>query len=234
VNLGGLLLPLPFPPGGYVTGVPDLDPTVVENYEISWDRTLPSAGAQLRVTAFHGDSRDMLAVTGESRPSQGLVGLPLNIGNSSTSGIEVSLEGRLRDEWHWGMSYRGQDIDDDFIPGFPVELTLTDFENTTARHVLKANAGWVRDRWQADAYVRYQSRTDGIQGAPAASGGPALLVPIPSYVAVDGRVAYTVNDRMEFALSGRNLTSSEQRQTSGPDVERTLYAVITINFGSPE
>jgi hypothetical protein len=39
---------------------------------------------------------------------------------------------------------------------------------------------------------------------------------------------------MEFALSGRNLTSSEQRQTSGPDVERTLYAVITINFGSPE
>jgi iron complex outermembrane recepter protein len=232
VNLGGLVLPLPFPPGGFASGVPDLDPTIVENYEISWDRALSSIDAQLRVSAFNGRSRDIVAVTGGARPSEGLFGLPMNIGNSTTAGLEISLHGTLRDEWRWGMSYRGQEIDDDFAAGSSVGVTLTDFENTTPRHVLKANVGWTRDRWEADAYVRYLSRFEGVLGVAIGGAGTAQLVPIPSHAAMDVRVAYAVNDRIAIELSGRNIASSMQRQTSAPDVERAVFATFAMTFGS--
>lgn len=230
VNLGGLVLPLPFPPGGFASGNPDLDPTIVDNYEISWDRALSTTGAQLRISAFHGRSRDIVAVTGGARPSEGLFSLPINIGNSTTTGLEVSLEGLFQEAWRWGMGYRGQEINDDFAAGSSVGVTLTDFENTTPRHTLKANVGWTRDRWEADAYVRYLSRFDGILGVPFGGAGTAQLVPIPSHTAVDVRVAYAVNDRIGVQLSGRNITSSQQRQTSAPDVERAVFATFTADF----
>lgn len=231
VNLGGLLLPMS--PGQFAGGVPYLDPTIVDNVEVSWDRNLALSGTVLRVSAFHGRSRDILAVTGESQPSLGLVGLPFNIGESATDGVEVALEGKIREEWRWGFSYRGQRIDDDFRPGASVAQTLTDFENTAPQHLIKANVGWARDRWEIDAFARYQSHTSGII-AGFLTPDSGQLVPVPAYVAVDGRLAYAVSDRITLALSGQNLTHSQQRQTSAPDVERSVFATFVMDFGSSE
>jgi iron complex outermembrane receptor protein len=129
------------------------------------------------------------------------------------------------------MSYKGQKIDDDFTPGFPVELTVTDFENTTPRHVVKANAGWAEGRWEVDGYLRYQSYFDGIVAGPTGAG-TGMLAPIPAHLAVDGRLAYNVSERVALALSGRNLTRPQQRQTSAPDVERAVFATFSMDFGS--
>jgi iron complex outermembrane receptor protein len=230
-NLGGFLFAIP--PVGFVSGVPDLEPTSVEAYELSWERGLPELAAQLRVSAFHGRSSDIVAIGGGARPQQGLFFLPTNVGDSRTNGVEVQLEGTVREQWRWGVSYKGQEIDDEFVPGLPVELTLTDFENTTPRHVAKANGGWADGRWEVDAYVRYQSRFDGIV-AGAAGAGSGLLVPVPSHTAVDGRLAYMVTERITLALSGRNLTKSHQRQTSAPDVERAVFATFSMDFGTFE
>lgn len=231
VNLGGLVLPIG--PGLFVTGVPDLEPTTVENYEVSWDRKFASNGTVLRVSAFHGHSSDMLAITGESQPSQGLVGLPFNIGESRADGVEVALEGQMREEWRWGFSYRVQRIDDDFRAGVSVAQTLTDFENTSPQHLVMANLGWARDRWEIDAYARYQSQTEGIT-ASFLTPDSGQLVDVPAYFALDARLAYAVNDRVMLALSGQNLTRARQRQTSAPDVERSVFATFFMDFGSSE
>jgi iron complex outermembrane receptor protein len=229
LNLGALLFPVP--PFGFVTGLPDLEPTIVENYEFSWDRQLPTLDAELRVNLFHGYSRNVVAISGGSRPSEGLFSIPINIGDSRTNGIEVSLEGTFRKEWRWGVSYKGQEIDDDFIPGVPVEIAVTDFENTTPRHVLKANLGWASGPWEVDGYLRYHSRSHGLLAGPTGPGS-ALLTRIPSYAAVDGRLAYALNERMTLALSGHDLTRSQQRQTAAPNVERTVFATVSMDFGS--
>lgn len=227
-NLGGFLFPIPFV--GFVTGLPDLEPTIVENYELGWDRKLTGIAARLRLSLFHGQSRDVMAIGGGARPLQGLFFLPINVGDSRTNGIEASLEGALDEEWRWGMSYKHQEIDDDFVPGFPVELTLTEFESTTPRHVVKANLGWAAGRWEVDGFVRYQS---GSQGIVAGAGvGTGTLTDVRSYAALDGRVAYAVDDRMTLAVSGHDLTRSQQRQTAAPDVERAVFATISMDFGS--
>jgi iron complex outermembrane receptor protein len=230
LNLGGLVLQ--FAPFAFAGGVPDLEPTVVDNLELSWVRKLSSIPAQLRISAFYGRTHDIAAFAGGSQPADGLFSIPANIGDSSTSGIEVSLNGTLHDAWRWGLSYQHQAVDDDFDPGLFVAVTFTDFENTTPRHTAKANLGWQQGPWQADVYGRYQSANTGIAGDPILFIGS--LVSVPAYFAMDGRVSYTINDRWSFALSGQNLTEPEQRQTSAPAVERTVFATLSLDFGNRE
>ena len=234
LNLGGLVLPLN--PFGYASGVPDLAPVVVDNYELSWDRTLSSMQADLRVSAFYGHSHDLVTFTGGFRPAAGLFSIPVNVGDSRTSGLEVSLYGTLRDEWRWGFSYKHQDIDDTFNPIYPVETTSTDFEHTTPRHVAKASAGWTRGRWTVDGYLHYQSDFSGILAdlTDPTDAAIAALTPISDYLAVDGRVGFAISDTLDLALSGRNLTRSEQRQTAAPEVERAVFATLSFNFGRSE
>jgi iron complex outermembrane receptor protein len=56
------------------------------------------------------------------------------------------------------------------------------------------------------------------------------LLSISSYVSVDARVGYRLNDRMTLALSGQNLTDSSQRQTVAPEVERRVLGTFTMRF----
>jgi outer membrane receptor protein involved in Fe transport len=62
-----------------------------------------------------------------------------------------------------------------------------------------------------------------------ANNGEVLTL-IPDYVAVDARVGYKLNDRLTFSLSGQNLTSSPQRQTAAPDVQRRVFGTLNLKF----
>jgi iron complex outermembrane receptor protein len=227
MNLGGFLLPLQ--PFGYVGGVPDLKASVVKNYEATWDRAVDALDGKLRVTAFHGRTRDIAAALGGSRPEAGLLLTATNVGNSRTSGAEVSVEGAFNERWRWGAAYTFQDVNDDLDPGAAVALTFVDFENTTPRNIVSGSLAWTYGHWEVDGFVRYQSDVDGVTSDdPFMPVG--MLIPIDSYVTLDGRVGYALNDRMTVALSGQNLGRSEQQQTAAPRVERQLFASFSMQF----
>jgi outer membrane receptor for ferrienterochelin and colicins len=226
-NLGGVVLPIPFL--GYYTGVPTLAPSVVTNYEISWSRGLGNSGANLRVSAFHGRTHHVVGGVGGGDFFLGLVATPVNVGDSHVSGIEVAVEGE-HEEWRWGASYAPLQISDQFAAGYSVVTTLTDYEHTTPRSVVKANLGWARGAWEVDGYLRYQSSADGI-----VLGDPVLLLgtlaPLSSYVSLDARLGYQLNDRMTVALAGQGLTRSDERETAvGGPVERRILASFRATF----
>jgi hypothetical protein len=56
------------------------------------------------------------------------------------------------------------------------------------------------------------------------------LVPVEAYVSLDGRVAYRLTDWATLAVSGQNLLQSPQQQTSGPAVERRVFATLNVNY----
>jgi iron complex outermembrane receptor protein len=226
---GGLVLPIP--PIGYASGVPDIDPIAVDNYEVSWDRDLSRVPAELRLSVFYGRSHDVVTISGGARPADSVFGTPVNVGDSHTVGVEISLEGVVREMWRWGFSYKYQDVDDRFDPLYPVEVTFTDFEDTTPRHVARANLGWQSGPWTADAYVRFQDRTEAILSDP---GFVSTLVPVSSYASIDSRLAYRIDERLTLAVVAQNLAHSEQQQTSAPAVERVVFATVTLNFGDAE
>lgn len=226
--LGGLLLKLPF--DTYATGVPDLKPTVVSSYELSWNRAFEGLGGGLRLSLFGGRSRNVLANAGDSRPMEGLFGLPGNIGDSRTVGVAAEISGTFREDWRWSLGYNGQAVNDDFEPGYSPATTLVAFEETTPHHTFLSSLGWTRGPWEVDGLVTYRSRFDGFRRLP----GPTTLgelVTIPGFFSVSGRLAYAINDRLTLAVSGQNLNRDEQRQTSAPEVERTVYATLSVDFG---
>ncbi len=229
LDLGGLLIATPF---GYVGGNPTLKSSIVMNYGLDWSHDLPAWAAQLHVRAFHETTRDLLANSGPIQfppPPSGLIETSANIGRSEATGAEISLTGTFSGDWRWGLSYTPETITDHINPGFPLLVTLVDFQHTHPMHVVNANLGWAKGPWEIDGYLRYELLFDGIQGASAAQ--PAgTLVRIPDYVSVDARIAYRVTDNLTLALSGQNLLELPQRQTSAAMVERRILMTASVGL----
>ncbi len=222
---GGLLADYPT---GSLTGVPSLEATTVTNYELAWDRALPSYAARVRASLFHQHSDKLISFEGDFLLTPGGAFVtPSNIGNSDADGLELSLDGTISKDWRWSLGYRAEIVKDQFVPSSVGGANFVDYQHTTPKHTVKAALGWTHGVWEADAYLGYQSKTLGLQQL-----GPlrTALVPIDQYVSVDARVAYRLTDRATIAISGQNLSQARQHQTSGAGVERQVFGTLSVNF----
>jgi outer membrane receptor for ferrienterochelin and colicins len=226
VELGALVIQTPFV---NLTGVPGLNPTDVRNYELDWERPIPEIHAQFRASAFYKDTANIFDVSGAFILTSGApYSVPSNIGESYAHGFTAALKGVAYESWRWGLSYRFEDVSEQFSPFAQNGKQFVDYDHTTPKHLVVGNLGWARGKWDVDGYARYQSATEGL--LPLAGSGNTTLVAIPQYVALDGRVAYRLNPEWTFAASGQNLAHAQQRQTAGPNVERQLRGSVTFNF----
>jgi outer membrane receptor for ferrienterochelin and colicins len=225
---GAVLLPLPYP-GLYDGGNPLLQPTIDLHYEIGWSRSLPALGAQFAVSAYHDDIRGAPAQFGNQvTVSPHLVGGPINLGDTRSYGLELSLKGHAGDHWRWGLGYAPETITDDFA-GHPVQVTLVDFEDTTPKHTADAQLGWSGGAWELDAFLQYESADYGVRGLNQNIPG-AVLVRIPAYLTADARLAYRLTTRATLALSGQNLLHDQQVQTAVSAVERRVLATASYRY----
>jgi iron complex outermembrane receptor protein len=224
VQSGAMLLDLPFL---QVTGDPRLKPTVVTNYELAWDHDLPTFDVHLQISAFHQQTDNLISIAGNfiATPTS-FYATSANIGSSSANGMELSAKGALDDAWRWSVSYRAEFVDDNFLPFAVGGVDVADYEHTTPNHLFKASLGWARGDWEADTYLNYQSRTLGLRSTVTGSA----LAPVGAYVSLDARIAYRLTDWATLAISGQNLLQSPQQQTSGPDVERRVFATLSTNY----
>jgi iron complex outermembrane receptor protein len=226
LELGGLLIQTP---AGIVSGIPSLNPAVVTNYELAWDRAL-SGGKTLRLSAFHETARDIVALQAGSDAPAGPAITPANIGGSEATGLELSLKGTFNKDWRWSASYTPEIVRDNLGPGYTLATTGVNFAKTTPAHVVNAGLGWTHGPWEADAYLRYESAFSSIDKPDSLANNGEVLTPIPGYASVDARVGYKLNDRLTFSLAGQNLTSSPQRQTSAPEVQRRVIGTLKFTF----
>jgi iron complex outermembrane receptor protein len=226
--MGAVLIPLPVP-GLFTGGSPFLEPTINLHYEFGWDRRLPLLGAQLALSAYYDSIHDAQAQFGRQIPvSPGLIGGPVNVGDSQSFGLEFSLKGRSGDHWRWGLGYSPQAIKDSFGNN-PVSATLTDFEDTAPRHTADGQLGWSGGPWELDGFLHYQSAAYGIRGFSDVNAS-AALVRIPGYMSADARAAYRLTRRATLALSGQNLLHDQQIQTASSAVERRVLATLSVDY----
>jgi iron complex outermembrane receptor protein len=213
-----------------LTGAPALQPTVVTNREIDWDRALPAFHGQLRAAVFVQRTESVVSLAGGFIPAAGAPYItPSNIGDSSARGAELGLTAAFPEGWRWGLKYRLEKIIDRFEPAAQGGALLVEYQHTTPVHLINANLGWARDAWEIDVYGRYQSSVQGL--APASQGRiAATLSPVPAYLALDARLAYKTNRGLTLALSGQNLSQATQRQTAASRVERQVFGTVTLDF----
>ncbi len=229
------LFPEPIQGGGFNTlvtsyqGKPNLRPTVSMNYEVDYERGLPSLESTAQLALFYQSSRNVLAPPGDAgdNPDNGYAG---NIGSSSSVGGELSLKGSDDGGWRWKAAYALAVVSDRYRvnhgPGPPDSSMDSQHATPTNTIILGLGRSW-RD-FEIDVTGRWQSRFDDI--AVSYDGNSLTRYKIDNYFTFDGRVGYNLTDKLTVAVSGRQLNQARITQTAGPPVERRVLGTVNLRF----
>jgi len=234
LELGGLLIPpaTPAPTGGLITGNPLLEPALVSNYQLTYDRNLPSLNARASVKLF---TQKTESVKGQFSASA-LDFAPTattwatftykNVSDSKMSGVELSASGKLDGGFHWTADTTYTNVNDaPFTTLSSIILRKVNFEATSPKYRSNLAAGWSNDKWSLDGYAHFVSKFSSYNGN--------LLEPVKGYTTVAGRVAYAFAPGAEVSLNGQNLLTERQSQArgaSGLEAERRVMLGVSKSW----
>lgn len=202
--------------GGFMVGVsgnPSIEPAIINNYEIAYDRTL-SNGIEFRGAVFLESTSDVKGVFGmapDALPPSAPVPTYLfdNRGDTETMGVELTLSGGSENGFDWDANYTFKEVEDDMQP-FGVNTPL-DFEGATPSHIFNGHVGWTSGRFTADGYINYVSSID-MPMQPVF--GPITSVPVDGYTAFSFRGGWDVNEHVGFSLNAQNVNFGDGEITN--------------------
>lgn len=209
-----------------VIGNPTLQPTIVTNYELAYDRALPALNAKIGVSVFTQKSEDVkgMPTTSQLDIAPTPISLPLlsyrNVGDSKMTGFELKASGTLDGGFTWRGDYTRTDVKDRPSAGFIPAQRLAAFSQTTPSYRANLALGWARDHWTVDGFARFV-------GKSAYYNSASVLNPISAYATVGGNVARELGKGFTVAVSGQNLLKGAQVQTPGLEVERRVLISLT-------
>jgi iron complex outermembrane receptor protein len=229
VDLGAVQLKVAA--GPYTLGVignPNLQPSIVTNYEIGYERAVTSLNAKAGVSVFRQKTEDVKGTPTSSQidVAPTLVSLPLisyrNVGDSKMWGVELTASGKVEGGYRWNADWTFTDVDDQAATGFSPTLRYVAYSATTPEVRANVGLGWSNAQWSADAFAHYT----GDHKAYITSTVPTLA-DVDDYITLGGRVARTFDHGITLAVSGQGLTESRQRQTAGLEVERRAFVTLS-------
>ena len=209
-----------------VIGNPTLQPTIVTNYELGYDRALPALNAKLGVSVFAQKSEDVKGIPSTSQLdiAPTAISLPLlsyrNIGDSKMTGVEVKASGKIEGGFHWSGDYTYTDVKDKPFTGFIPANRGAAFARTTPTYRANAALGWEKGPWAVDSFVRFV-------GKAAYYNTASVLTPVDAYATVGGRIGREFGEGFTVAVSGQNLLKDKQVQTTGLEAERRVLISVT-------
>ncbi len=212
-------------------GNPHIEPTEVINYELSYDRRIPSLTATLRASLFYQENRNLISPTGvplriglDPRTGRPFAfGFIDNVGDSRTAGLELGASGRIDPNWSWALNYAWQNIWDDLNqnPGAALFPPPVNFAAGSPRHMANVRIGYADGPWELDLQAHYRSSysmTDVLRpGSPRQTFGNAVLL-VP-------RIGYRLTETVTAELSAEGLWS--RQETTQAELEsRVLFSVV--------
>ncbi len=209
-----------------VIGNPTLQPTIVTNYELAYDRALPALNAKVGVSVFTQKSEDVKGypTTSQLDIAPTAISLPLlsyrNVGDSKMTGFELKASGKVEGGFHWSGDYTYTDVKDEPLAGFVAAQRLTAYAQTTPSYRANLAAGWEKGPWAVDGFAHFV-------GKAAYYNSASVLTPIDAYATLGGRVAREFGKGFTVALSGQNLLKDKQVQTPGLEAERRVLISVT-------
>lgn len=230
LELGGLLIPpaTPSPTGVLITGSPSLDPAIVTNYQLAYDRDLPSLKAKAGIKLFAQKTEDVkgqfstAVIDIPTTPANWTTFLYKNTSDSEMKGFEVFVAGKSDNGFHWKADTTYVDIED---KPFRTDLELIQrkvaFEQTSPKWLTNVSAGWENATWSLDGFVHHTSKFNSYNGN--------VLEPVGAFTSVAARAAYRVKG-FELALTGQNLLHERESQAKGPSgLQAERRAIFSIS-----
>lgn len=221
----------PGPYGLSLGGNPYLQPAVVSNYEVSYDRLIQALNVKASAKLFFQQTEgvkgswDATQPVLPTTPGIGAEAVVENASNSTMSGLELEVSGRRDDGFHWSADTTYTHVTDRAIGDYNLLIRQTAFASTTPQFRGNIAAGWSDDRWSVDAYVHYVT-------AYEAYDQFVTIEPSPAYVTLAARVAYRLRDGLIAAVSGQNLGAPRQIQglASGLQAPRRVIFSLTKSW----
>ena len=218
--------------GPYTVGVignPTLQPAIVTNYEVGYERTLPGLDAKAGVSVFSQKTEDVKGQPTSAQidvmPTTAGV-LPLlsyrNIGDSKMWGVELTASGKISGGYRWSGDWTFTDVDNRAATGFSPTVRLADFSATTPEVRGNVSFGWSDAVWSIDAFAHYTG-----DHKIYISAATPTLADVDGYVTLGGRAARNFDHGITLAVSGQNLSDGHQRQTAGLEVERRAFVTLS-------
>lgn len=214
-----------------LSGNPDMVPSIVDSYEIAYDRAL-SPSVDMRAAIFLQDTSDVRGQFGlfpDLLPPAVTIPTLLfdNRGDTSTAGFEFGLAGDPEGPISWDANYTFQETEDDLVGAFGLGH-VQDFENATPTHLFNAHLGWTGDKLSLDGFVNYASETTSplqpVFGLPT-------QVAIDGYVAMSFRAGYRFNDHMAVSLNAQNANFDDGEVTSAnAQSEQRVWLGLSSSF----
>jgi outer membrane receptor for ferrienterochelin and colicins len=214
-----------------LAGNPTLEPAIITNYQLTYERALPALKAEISAKAFVQKTED---VKGQPTSAQidvaaTLVSLPVlsyrNIGDSKMTGFELAASGQLTGGFRWNADWTHTEVDDEPTVGFSPLIRTAAYAETTPENRGNVSLGWTGGAWTVDGYAHFvgEHRAYALYSAAAAPH----LVDIDAYAVLGGRVARSFDHGVTVALSGQNLGDDHQRQSAGLEAERRVYLSVS-------
>jgi outer membrane receptor for ferrienterochelin and colicins len=216
LELGGLLIPpaTPAPTGVLITGNPLLEPALVSNYQLTYDRNLPSLNAKASVKLFTQKTESVkgqfstAAVDIAPTATTWTTFTYKNVSDSKMSGVELAASGKLDGGFRWSADTTYTNVNDaPFTTLSSIVLRKVNFEATSPKYRSNLAAGWSNDKWSMDGYAHFVSKFSSYNGN--------ALEPVKGYTTLAGRVAYAFAPGAEVSLNGQNLLTERQSQAKG-------------------
>ena len=216
-----------------VAGNPATQPTIVNNAELDYDRTLPAWNSVLRAALFVQRSDDIISQPFSSTVRFGPFGAPLltttNVGSSEAFGGEFGLRGHTPGGFRWSASYAlVTTTNHTTLNRGAVATSAIDYALSAPRNVVNGSIGYTRERVEVDLQARWQSSF--IDYRPTGTSFYLQPVEVRNYVTVNARAAYKLTDQLTVALTAQQFNTSRLYQTAGPPVERRIIGSLTARF----
>ena len=221
-NAGGVIL----------AGDTGLQPSAVQNYELDYDRQLPSLGSTLRVAAFAQHTSSSIGSffgSGTTFLPTGEVLLQArNFGDSREFGGEIGLKGSSASGLRWAASYAVAAVHDDMTTQASFSSAPSvNYQRQTPTHSIVLGAGYSWRQLDIDMQARWQSH---FQDYVFGSTFDAQPVTISNYITVNARVAYRVTSGVTLSLLAEQLNQQNLAETAGLQIDRRFIAGIEAKF----
>jgi iron complex outermembrane receptor protein len=189
-------------------GNPTINPTVVWNYEVSWDHALASLGASTRASVFLQRNADLIdfqpdiLVTPQGQYQLGMA----NVGSSRAFGVELGASGRIAPHWDWSANYTFEVIRDDLRPRALVIAPGLSFHDRTPRHKVNVHLGYTQGAWELDLDAHYLTHYDlpDFNGVVLRHDNRAVAQ-LGDFVLLEPRIAWHVNEAVTAEVTARGL-----------------------------
>ncbi len=211
-------------------GNPNLKPTIVQNYEIGYDRKLPALDSTAKFSVYYQINQDIVAETALPVAIR-FVGGPLpiatfqeiNVGNSEGWGGELELQGTHPLGFRWDTSYSYSSVADS-----QTVKELVGYDKSTPTHHLRLSLGYTTGKWDFDGHGQLVTASALQRGSLTSTYN--IPTPVSGYASLGGRIGYNIRDTMTLAVMGTNVTNAVTVTSPYPAVERQVLVSLTNKF----